>query len=285
MKEQRHGALRLSFADGESWELGARTRVVGILNVTPDSFSDGGHHLDPETALAAAHRMVEQGVDIIDVGGESTRPGARPVDTGDERQRVVPVIEAIKGKLPVRVSVDTMKAAVARAALQAGADMINDVSALSDPAMLPLAVDSGAPIALMHMRGTPRDMQTDTRYDDLLASITTFLREIAVRVSAAGIADDKIVLDPGIGFGKSPQGSLEILRELSTLRTLERPILVGASRKSFIGAALDLPVTERLEASLAVAALAAWNGAHLLRVHDVGETVRVTRMVDAIRRS
>jgi dihydropteroate synthase len=264
-------------------DLGTRTRVVGILNVTPDSFSDGSDFRSPEAAIEAAARMAEAGADIVDVGGESSRPGAETVPDEEEMRRVVPVVQAIKRELAVRVSVDTTKAKVARMAIDAGADMVNDISAFADPTMLRLLRDSRVPVIAMHMRGTPRTMQQDTRYVDLMSSIVGFLRNTVQKAVAAGVSDDKILVDPGLGFGKSAAGNLQILQELPTLRSVGRPILVGASRKSFIGAVLDLSVTERLEGSLAVAALAAWQGAHVIRVHDVTETGRVVRMVDAIR--
>jgi dihydropteroate synthase len=273
----------IGFADGGTLALGRRTAVMGVLNVTPDSFSDGGLHFDPARALAAAVRMAEGGADLIDVGGESTRPGAAPVDEAEETRRVVPVIEAIKRELSVRVSVDTMKASVARRAFDAGADMLNDISALGDPEMLPLLRERRAPAVLMHMRGTPATMQSDTRYDDLVGSVVGFLEERVARASAGGIADDKILVDPGVGFGKAAAGNLSILRELSALEAVGKPILIGASRKSFIGAVLDLPADDRLEGSLAVAAFASAQGAHVIRAHDVEETVRVVRMIDAIR--
>jgi dihydropteroate synthase len=258
---------------------------MGVLNVTPDSFSDGGLHVRPDAALRAAEAMIEAGVDVIDVGGESTRPGAEPVDAEEECRRVLPVIEAIATRLRARVSIDTMKAEVARRAIDAGASMINDVSAASDADMAPLAARMSVPLALMHMRGRPRTMQSDTRYDDLLGEVSGFLRLRAEKVVEAGVSNDKIVVDPGIGFGKALEGNLSILRQLPELRGLGLPILIGASRKTFIGAALDLPVSERQEGSLAVAAVAAWNGAHMIRAHDVAETTRVVRMVDAIRNS
>jgi dihydropteroate synthase len=271
------------YPDGGRLELGVRTAVMGVLNVTPDSFSDGGRHLSPREAVAAAARMAEEGADIVDVGGESTRPGADPVPEEEEGRRVLPVVAAIKRELGVRVSVDTMKAAVARRAIEAGADMINDVSAFSDPGMIPVVREGRVPVVVMHMRGSPRTMQLDTDYVDLLSSVVGFLRKTVERAVAAGISDDKILVDPGLGFGKSAAGNLRILRDLPTLRSVGRPILIGASRKSFIGAVLDLPVSERLEGSLAAAALAAWQGAHVIRAHDVAATVRVVRMVDAIR--
>jgi dihydropteroate synthase len=281
---QRSG-FAIAFQDGERMDLDSETRVVAILNVTPDSFSDDGLVLSPARAIETAARLVEEGADLIDVGGESTRPGAAPVPEDEEIRRVVPAITAIKRELSVRVSVDTTKAKVARVAIDAGADMINDVSALSDPGMLSVLRDSRVPVVLMHMRGTPRTMQQDTAYVDLLSSVVGFLRKRVEKAAAAGVADDKILVDPGLGFGKSAAGNLQILRELPTLKSVGRPILIGASRKSFIGTALDLPAGERLEGSLAVAALAAWNGASAVRVHDVAATKRVTRMIDAIRRS
>jgi dihydropteroate synthase len=264
-------------------ELGRRTCLMGILNVTPDSFADGGRLASVEAAVAYAVRLAEEGADIIDVGGESTRPGATPVPEEEECRRVLPVVEAIRARLELPVSVDTVKAGVARRALELGADMVNDPSAGRDPDMLDLAARTGAPIVLMHMRGTPRTMQHDTRYDDLLGELVRFLRERVREAIGRGVASDKIVVDPGIGFGKSLEGNLLILRKLSALHRVDQPVLIGASRKSFIGAVLDLPVPDRLEGSLAVAALAAWNGAHILRVHDVAATARVVRMIDAVR--
>ena len=275
----------IRFADGRAWTLGERTHVMGVVNATPDSFSDGGRLDGVDQAVEAARGMAEAGADVVDIGGESTRPGADPVSSGEEMRRVLPVVEAIKSAIDVRVSVDTVKASVASGAIAVGADMINDVSALSDPEMSSVVARAGVPVVLMHMRGTPRTMQRDTGYAELMTEITEFLREATEKAVAAGVADDKILVDPGIGFGKSPVGNLQILRELSTLRRVGRPLLVGASRKSFIGSVLDLPVTDRLEGSLAAAAVAAWQGVHVVRVHDVAETVRVVRMVDAIRNS
>jgi dihydropteroate synthase len=275
--------FEIRFADGGVLSLGAVTRVMGILNVTPDSFADGGRYVDPSGAVEAASRMIGEGADLIDVGGESTRPGATPVDAEVEIGRVVPVIEAIRARSTARLSIDTSKAEVARVALDAGADMVNDVSALGDPAMLPLLRERRVPAVLMHMRGTPRTMQADTRYRDVVGEVVAFLASAIERTVEAGIPDGKILVDPGLGFGKSAAGSLALLRRLSALARLGRPILIGASRKSFLGAALDLPVEERLEASLAVAALAAAQGAHVVRVHDVRATVRAVRMVDAVR--
>jgi dihydropteroate synthase len=266
-------------------DLAAETRVMGILNVTPDSFSDGAAHASPEASIDAAVRMASEGADFIDVGGESTRPGAAPVPEDEELRRILPVIRGIKRRSKIRVSVDTMKSGVARAAVEAGADLVNDVSAFSDPAMIGVVRDLRVPVIVMHMRGDPRTMQQDTVYADLLATIVAFLRATVEKAIAAGIAGDKILVDPGLGFGKSAAGNLGILRELQVLRSVGRPLVVGASRKSFIGTALDLPVNDRLEGSLAVAALAAWNGVEVIRAHDVLATKRTTRMIDAVRRA
>jgi dihydropteroate synthase len=275
----------LSFADGGKMDLTRETRVMGIVNVTPDSFSDGATLLSPDKAFEAAARMADDGADFIDVGGESTRPGASSIPEDEEVRRVVPVIRAIKRELPLRISVDTTKAKVARLAIEAGADLVNDVSAFSDPMMFQVVREARVPAIVMHRRGTPKTMQQDTDYVDLLSSIVGFLRKTVERAVAHGIADDKILVDPGLGFGKSAAGNLRILRELPTLRSVGRPLVIGGSRKSFIGAALDLPVNDRLEGSLAVAAHAAWQGAHVIRAHDVASTKRTTRMIDAIRRT
>jgi dihydropteroate synthase len=274
--------LGIAFADGSRMDLDS-AKVMGILNVTPDSFSDGGRFLDAQSAIKAGLKMATDGADFIDIGGESTRPGAPEIGEEEELRRVLPVIEGIKRESDIKLSVDTTKARVARRAVAAGADMVNDVSALADPGMLPLLRETRVPVVVMHMRGTPRTMQTDTRYVDLLSSVVGYLRKAAARAAAAGIPDDKVLVDPGIGFGKSSNGNLEILRQLETLRSIGRPILIGASRKSFIGAVLDLPVKQRVEGSLAVAALAVWQGAHVIRAHDVPATVRVVRMIEAIR--
>jgi len=273
----------LPFADGKTMLLGGVSRVMGILNVTPDSFSDGGSIPDLPSALDAAARMADEGADLIDIGGESTRPGSSPVSVEEEILRVIPVIEGVKRRVGLPVSVDTTKAAVARQAIEAGADLVNDVSAFTDPGMLPLLGETRVPAVVMHMRGTPRTMQLNTRYEDLMGEVASFLRDAVKRAEAAGVPGARILVDPGIGFGKPASGSLEILRRLPVLRSVGRPILIGASRKSFIGAVLDLPVTERLEGSLAAAAVALWQGAHVVRAHDVSETVRVARMIDALR--
>ena len=275
--------FEIRFADGGILALGAVTRVMGILNVTPDSFADGGRHLEPARAVDTAARMAEEGADLLDVGGESTRPGAGPVAADVEIARVMPVIGAIRARSNVRISIDTSKADVARRALDAGADVVNDVSALGDPEMLGLLRERRVPAILMHMRGTPGTMQRDTGYRDVVAEVAAFLGQAVERTVDAGIPEGKILVDPGLGFGKSPQGNLSILRRLAVLARIGRPILIGASRKSFIGSVLNLPVDERLEGGLAVAALASAHGAHVIRAHDVRATVRVVRMIDAIR--
>jgi dihydropteroate synthase len=272
----------LRFADGTALELGRRTAVMGILNVTPDSFSDGGKFAHSDEAVEAGERMADEGADLIDVGGESTRPGAHPVAVEDEISRVVPVVEALRRRSNVRISIDTMKAEVARRALDAGADLINDVSALSDPEMASVLSERNSPAVLMHMRGGPISMQRDTRYADLSAEVTDFLSDRVNRALKAGLASDRIVVDPGIGFGKSPTGSLTLLRDLAVLLRIGYPVLIGASRKSFIGATTDLGVEDRLEASLAIAAFAASSGAHAVRVHDVGATRRAVDIIDAL---
>ncbi len=274
----------IRFADGETWSPGGRTRVMGILNVTPDSFSDGGLWNDPDRALARAAEMLAEGADLLDVGGESTRPGAAPVDPAEERRRVVPVIRAIRREFPrARISVDTRRAAVAAAALGEGADLVNDVSALGDPAMAKVVARGEAPVVLMHMRGTPDRMQEDTSYEDLLGEIAAHLAERRDRALAAGIAGDRILLDPGIGFGKSFAGNEEILRLLQGLRVLGAPLVVGVSRKRFLGARTGVSAPAgRVPASVAAGIAAAWRGADILRVHDVAATRQALAVADAL---
>ena len=264
-------------------ELSSETRVMGILNVTPDSFSELATLTSVGQAVETAGGMIDDGADFVDVGGESTRPGAAAVTEAEEVRRVVPVIRAIKRELAVRVSVDTMKAGVARLAIEAGADMVNDVSAFSDPAMITVVREARVPAIVMHMRGTPQTMQQDTEYVDLLSSVVGFLRNTVARAVASGIAEDKMLVDPGLGFGKSASGSLRILRELSTLRSVGRPLVIGASRKSFIGKICgDRPAPERIGGSVAAAVIAVQNGAKIVRVHDVAATVDALRVGAAI---
>lgn len=252
---------------------------MGILNVTPDSFTDGGRYPDSRSAVARAKQMVAEGADIIDLGGESTRPGYQPVDTEEERARVLPVLQALVKELPVPISIDTIKEAVARSALQAGAHMLNDQWALrSDPKMAGLAAAYGVPVVLMHNREKPV-------YGDLADDIVAYWRESIQLALAAGVTEDKIILDPGFGFGKTVEQNLEVLRRLGELRRLGLPLLVGTSRKSTIGKVLGgLPVEERLEGTAATVAVSIVNGADIVRVHDVREMARVVRMTDAIVR-
>lgn len=268
-------------------DLSGPTRVMGILNLTPDSFSDGARFADANGGVGAAVdaglAMAEAGADFIDIGGESTRPGASAVDAEEEANRVVPVIEGLRRQTDAKISIDTMKASVALRAMEAGADLVNDVSALGDPEMVGVLERTGAPVVVMHMRGTPRTMQEETGYDDVVAEVADFLKRKAAWAASRGIAGDKIVLDPGIGFGKSLEGNLKLLLGLPVLLRGGWPVLVGASRKSFLGTLLDLPVDSRLEGSLAVAAAAAAAGTHILRVHDVRETARVIKIIDALR--
>jgi dihydropteroate synthase len=266
--------------------LGERTLVMGIVNVTPDSFSDGGMFLGTDEAVRHGARLVDEGADVLDVGGESTRPGADPVDLEEELRRVIPVIEGLtKARPDVPVSVDTRKPEVARAALEAGARVVNDVTAGRGGAMLEAVADTDAGIVLMHMLGEPQTMQDDPRYDDVVAQVNEFLRERIEAAVFAGIAEERVCVDPGIGFGKNVEHNLALLRSVSALRLLGAAVMVGASRKRFIGVltGAEDPV-DRLEGSLAAAVLAASLGADVVRVHDVAPTVRALRVADAIVR-
>jgi len=267
-----------------AFDLSARTLVMGILNVTPDSFSDGGRYLDPDAAIARGAELFAQGADLVDVGAESTRPGAAAVPPAEQARRLEPVLRALAGRPGAVLSVDTRSAEVAARALAWGVHVVNDVSALGDPGMAAAVAPSGAGLVLMHMRGTPETMQRDLRYDDVVAEVAAHLRRRMDAAVAAGIARDRIALDPGIGFGKSGEQSLRLLARTGDLAALGRPVLVGASRKSFLARLLgDAPADRRLEASLAAASLAAFLGARVLRVHDVAETVRVVKVADAAR--
>lgn len=267
---------------GRSLDLRRRPQVMGVLNVTPDSFSDGGAYLAVDRAIAQARRLAEEGAAVIDVGGESTRPGAADVPVKEELRRVIPVIEAIVAELPVVVSVDTSKPQVMRAAVAAGAGLINDVRALRAPGALAAAAELGVPVCLMHMQGEPRTMQQTPQYGDVVAEVAAFLRERAMACEAAGIPREHLLLDPGIGFGKTVAHNLSLLKHLDVLGAEGLPMVLGVSRKSFIGAVLDRPVERRLYGSLAVAALGAWQGVALLRVHDVAATVEVVAMCQAV---
>ena len=249
-------------------------QVMGILNVTPDSFSDGGRFTDRGRAVEHGLAMEREGADIIDVGGESTRPGAEPVPEDEELARVVPVIEGLRAAgLEASISIDTSKAAVATAALEAGADLVNDVSALrADPEMAALVAERGVPCVLMHMRGEPRTMQRDPRYADVVAEVRAFLEERLAAAVAAGIAEERIWIDPGIGFGKTAEHNLTLLRELDALADLGRPIVIGTSRKSFLGRITGRDYTGLAAATVATSVLAYERGARVFRVHDVAPT-------------
>jgi dihydropteroate synthase len=251
-----------------------RPSVMGVVNVTPDSFSDGGINLEPEVAAASARRMRDEGAAIVDVGGESTRPGSEGVSAGEELQRVLPVLEELRGDVPV--SIDTSKAAVARRALELGAELVNDVTALrSDPELAGVVADSGAYLCLMHMKGEPRTMQADPHYDDVVAEVASFLEERLAFAIEAGIREELVCLDPGIGFGKTLEHNFELIRRLDELTALGRPVLLGLSRKSSLGKLLGDPAatTGSTAASVGAAVSAYERGATILRVHDVREHV------------
>ncbi len=256
--------------------------VMGILNMTPDSFSDGGRFVAPSVAIMHAEQMAAAGAAIIDVGGESTRPGARDVTEQEEIDRVVPVIEAIRSALDVAISVDTSKPGVMRAAVAAGATMINDVRALRSEGALQAAVELQQAVCLMHMQGQPRTMQQDPEYDDVVADVTQFLRERVSECTRAGIAEDLIVIDPGFGFGKTLEDNIELLANLRQLQDVGPAILIGVSRKSTLGALTGREVDDRQPASVAAAVLAAERGASIIRAHDVAETVDALRVVRAV---
>jgi len=256
---------------------------MGILNVTPDSFSDGGRHAGVVAALRHADAMMAAGATLIDVGGESTRPGARAVSSIEELERVAPVVEAIARELDVIISVDTSTPAVIRETARLGAGLINDVRSLSRDGALEAVASSGLPVCLMHMRGEPGDMQNDPHYDDVASEVVSFLRERMEACVAAGIPAGRVVLDPGFGFAKNLAHNLSLFNRLEQLHTLGRPLLVGVSRKSMVGQTLQRDVSHRLYGSLALAALAVAKGANILRVHDVAETVDVVRMIAAVQ--
>lgn len=261
----------------------SRPLIMGILNVTPDSFSDGSRYLDPQRAVEKALEMVEQGADIIDIGGESSRPGAAAVDQALESARVVPVISALAGKVNCPISVDTWKSAVARDAMAAGAEIINDISGLTfDSSLADVAAETGAGVVLMHTRGRPDSMQRNTRYDDLLGQVIQGLRHSLLTAETAGIESIKIALDPGIGFGKDCDGNLEILRRLGEFKCLGQPLLLGTSRKGFIGKTLGREIGDRLYGTAATVAMAVAQGASILRVHDVAAMRDVADMTHAI---
>ncbi|UCD83109.1 MAG: dihydropteroate synthase [Desulfobacterales bacterium] len=274
-----------------SLELGRQTCIMGVVNVTPDSFSDGGRFFDSTAAVAQGEKLAAQGAAIIDIGGESTRPFSDPVPAEEEIRRVVPVIEKLSARISIPVSIDTTKAAVARRALQAGASMINDVSALRfDPELAAVAAEFDAPVILMHMLGDPKSMQVEPRYVNLVGEIREFLADAVQRAQDLGISPAKIIIDPGIGFGKTVAHNLLLIKHLQAFTTLDAPILIGASRKSFIRKILkgehakdlppDLPLVEA--GSQAAVAAAVLNGAHIVRVHDVAGTLATVKIIDAM---
>lgn len=282
---------RLSWS-GYDMELGRRTCIMGVVNVTPDSFSDGGKFFARDAAVAQGQKLAADGADILDIGGESTRPFSDPVSADEEIERVIPVIEKLAGQLTIPISIDTMKAEVARRAIDAGASMINDVSALRfDPAMGQVARQFETPVVLMHMLGSPKTMQDSPTYDNLIADISDFLKDAIERAQKQGISKSKLIIDPGIGFGKTVSHNLFLIRHLYAFAALEVPILIGPSRKAFIRNLLkdgqdidippDLPIVETgTQAAVAAAVL---YGAHIVRVHDASNTRATIRILDAIK--
>jgi len=267
-----------------TFNLGKQTLVMGVLNVTPDSFSDGGLFFDKEKAVAHGLRMVEEGADFLDVGGESTRPGSKPLGLEEELRRVIPVIETLAKKVDVPISIDTYKSKVAKKAVEAGAEIINDISGLHfDPDLAQVAAKEDAPIVLMHIHGTPETMQKDLHYESLFSEIIQYLKDSIQKAESAGVDPQQIIIDPGIGFGKTLEDNLLIIKNLSEFRILGKPILLGTSRKSFIGKILNAEVTERLEGTLSSIAIGVLNGAHIIRCHDVLQAKKAILVVDAIR--
>ncbi len=259
---------------------------MGVVNTTPDSFSDGGLFFDGEVAVAHALRLAEEGADIIDIGGESTRPGSDPVSRDEELRRTIPVIRAVSRAVSVPVSIDTCKADVARQALDAGASMVNDISGLRfDPEMADVVARAGVPVIVMHIRGKPKVMQVNPTYEALIPEVTAYLRESIAIAARAGIPPGMVMIDPGIGFGKTFDHNLQIIRDLGEFLKLGHPIVIGVSRKAFLGKILgDAPPSERLEGTAAAVAISIFNGAHIVRVHDVREMARVARVADSVRR-
>lgn len=270
---------------GKTLTLGRRTHVMGILNVTPDSFSDGGCYLDVQRAVDHAKLMVSEGATLVDIGGESSRPGASPVSVAEELARVLPVIGAVADATDALISVDTYKADVARKALEAGAHIVNDITALrGDVEMASVVARMEAGLILMHMKGTPRTMQQAPQYKDVVHDVRSSLQESIKIAEGQGITAEHIIIDPGIGFGKTTEHNLELLKRLTEFQSLNKPLLIGTSRKSFIGNILDLPVMERVEGTAATVCWAIAHGADIVRVHDVKANVRAARITDALYR-
>ncbi|MDP8215834.1 MAG: dihydropteroate synthase [Candidatus Kaelpia imicola] len=271
------GSSKISF--------GKRTRIMGIVNITPDSFSNGGKFLNSSSAAEQIYRLVDQGADIIDIGGESSRPGSGNVRTDEELKRVIPVIKRVRKKIKVPISIDTRKSEVARKALESGADIVNDISSFGyDPKMAKVLAEYKVPVILMHMKGTPKTMQRAPEYRDVISEIYEYLEKKISLAAEKGISRDKIIIDPGIGFGKGVEDNIEIIGRLREFRSLGRPVLIGLSRKSFIGGILKKSVDGRLYGSLGSYACAIINGADILRVHDVRETRDLVRVIDRIKR-
>jgi dihydropteroate synthase len=266
-------------------DLSSRTHVMGILNITPDSFSDGGEFFTVDQAVKRGIQMADEGADIIDIGAESTRPGAEPISTDEELKRLLPVLEQLLKKTGVPISVDTYKSKVAEAALSAGAHIINDISGLRfDPSMKDVIARFQVPVIIMHIKGEPRNMQIDPHYEDLISEISAYLAESIRSAEMAGVKKENMIIDPGIGFGKRLEDNYEIIRRLHELKRLGCSILIGPSRKSFLGKVLNLPPAERLEGTMAAVAVAIQNGADIIRVHDVKAVSRVCRIADVFAR-
>lgn len=264
--------------------LDTRTHIMGVLNVTPDSFSDGNHYFHQDRAIEHGLEMARDGADIIDVGGESTRPYAKEVSVTEEMDRVIPVIETLNKELSVPISIDTYKSEVTQEALKAGASVINDISALRfDPDMASIAAETDVPVILMHMKGTPRNMQDNPTYDDLILEILNFLKNAIARAVKAGIRKELIIVDPGIGFGKTFDDNLKIIKELSRFGSLKCPVLLGSSNKAFIGHILNKEARERDTGTMATIAAGIMNGAHIVRAHNVKKAVETVKIVDAIK--
>jgi len=264
--------------------LGKRTLLMGVLNVTPDSFSDGGLYFDKGKSIAQGLRMVEEGADLLDIGGESTRPGSKPLELDEELRRIIPVIEVLAKEVDVPISIDTYKSTIAQKAIEAGAEMINDISGLHfDESLARVAAEEDVPLVLMHIRGTPETMQNDVHYDSLFSEILLSLKDSIQKAESAGLDPQQIIIDPGIGFGKTIDHNLLIIKNLFEFRILGKPILLGTSRKSFIGKILNANATDRLEGTLSTIAIGVLNGAHIIRCHDVLQAKKVIAVADAIR--
>ncbi len=269
-----------------TFTLGKQTLLMGVLNVTPDSFSDGGIFFDKEKAIARGLKMVEEGADFIDIGGESTRPGSKPLGLDEELRRVIPIIEFLAKEVDVPISIDTYKSAVAKKAIEAGAQIINDISGLHlDPSLSQVAAKEDVPLVLMHIRGNPETMQKNIHYESLFSEIIQYLKDSIQRAESAGVDPEQIIIDPGIGFGKTVEDNLLILKNLKEFKILGKPLLLGTSRKSFIGKILNADVTERLEGTLSTIVVGVLNGAHIIRCHDVIQAKRAIAIADAVRQA